>query len=258
MVVLGESPSKRDAGVPLFVNEQEHVSLECGRSKQSRDSGEAGGRVAASIIGMVTEIGPSEMDAMVLQGTSGRRVGALRLCDATSAFKLPPREELVSGKKFSERSNLYACQSAKTWLRDFFELISPTVWHSGHNTTSHSAHQMDQFALSVGFEVEFAYHELLEDLLVPSRGICAIGLRGGPGRSPCPSALCSILNDSVAWQSRHSLRTVTGVSLLLKVMLSPIYVCCLSLYQVVSMKTLLLMRPIVRLLNWRCLQTTRE
>ena len=51
---------------------------------------------------------------------------------------------------------------------------------------------------AVGLEVTLALCGLLEDLLVHSRTVGAVGSRGVPVKSPYPSAVVSILGDSVA------------------------------------------------------------
>ena len=64
---------------------------------------------------------------------------------------------------------------------------------------------MLEFVRAVGLEYTFATNGLLEDLTVRSRELGAVGLCGEPGRSPYPSAVGSIIGDSVASQSRDSL-----------------------------------------------------
>ena len=83
---------------------------------------------------MVTKIGLSEMDAMVVLGTSAVRVVAPMLCDAALDFELLPRKELVSGEEVSE------------WSRSYQSRSTETVLDSGHNAASLSSNQMIQFA----------------------------------------------------------------------------------------------------------------
>ena len=97
---------------------------------------------------------------------------------------MPPLEELNAAKNFSQRSRCYSSHSAKTLLTDIFELNLPTGLDPGHTTTSVSADQMIE---AVNFEVTMVSNGLLEDLLVRSRGVSTVGLRGAPERSPFPS-----------------------------------------------------------------------
>ena len=121
---------------------------------------------------------------MVGQGSSGGPVGALTLSDANLGFELFPREELISDENFFKWSKFYPRQFAKTFLKGFFELNPATVSDPGHTTTSLSANQMIQFARAVGVEVTFASYGLLQDILIRSQGISAVGLRGVAGRLP--------------------------------------------------------------------------
>ena len=81
----------------------------------------------------------------------------------------------------------------------------------GHNTFNLTANQLIQFALAVGFQVTLAFYGLLHDLLVRSRAVSGLGLRGPPRKSPSASAIGSARGDSVASQSRFLLPTMTGL-----------------------------------------------
>ena len=104
--------------------------------KRNKRSGGESIHAVASTSAMVSEIGLPEKDASVGQGTSSGRVDAPTLCEATLVFELPSREELVSGAKFSKRSKYYPRQSAKTSMKDFFELKPPAVLDARHTTTN--------------------------------------------------------------------------------------------------------------------------
>ena len=132
---------------------------------------------------MMTEIGVSELDAMVDQMTCAWRVGAPTLRIAVSAFELPPSEELVSGEKVFQPTKYYPSQSAKTLLKDPFELNIPTVLDTGNTTTNITADGVTQFARTVGPEVNVTSLGLLEYLLVRSIEVCAVGSHGVPGKS---------------------------------------------------------------------------
>ena len=70
--------------------------------------------------------------------------------------------------------------------------------------------QKIQFAQENGLEVTLASDELLEDLLVRSRGVGAVSSRGEPGRFHFPSFVASTSLDSVSSQSKFYLSTVTS------------------------------------------------
>ena len=71
---------------------------------------------------------------------------------------------------------------------------------------------MIQFSRAESLELTLASFGHLEELYFRNRGAGAAGQRGPPGRSPFPSFVSSVLGDSVASQSRHSLPTVTGLT----------------------------------------------
>ena len=74
-------------------------------------------------------------------------------------------QEGVKGGK----DRYYPSHSAKSLLREFFELNSPTHLDFSHPTTSFSAYQKIQFARAVGLEVSLASYGMLEDLLLKVR-----------------------------------------------------------------------------------------
>ena len=129
--------------------------------------------------------------------------------------RVPPVDEML-GRDFSakERTKYYPSQSAKSLLKDCFELNPPTYLDPSHPTTSFSADQMIQFARAVGLEVSLASYSMLEDLLLKSRrggGDCAGTSRCSAGKSPFPSVAGSSVGDSVASRSFYSLPTITEV-----------------------------------------------
>ena len=209
-----ESPLKRSIRVAFVITGEEELMCEVAwsrkRKKKSNDGD--GSRRAMSTGGLATEIGLSEKGEMIGQGPSTNRANVPIFAETPLGVELPPREELAGNANVYHRSKYYPSQSAKTLLKDFFELNPPTVLDPGHTTPSLSADQMIHFACAVSLEVAFASNGLLEGLLVRSRGLGALGSRGGPGRSPYPSAVGSFLGDSVASQSHYSLQTVTGMT----------------------------------------------
>ena len=126
---------------------------------------------------------------------------------------MPPAESIAEQEKV-DKVKYYPSQSAKSLLRDFFELNPPTHLDPIHPTTSFSADQMIQFARAVGLEVSLASYGMLEDLLLKARigGVGpAVGLRHSVGKSPFPSVAGSSWGESVASMTNYSLPTVTEV-----------------------------------------------
>ena len=110
----------------------------------------------------------------------------------------------------AERTKYYPSQSAKSFLKHFFELNPPTHLDATHQTTSFSADQVIQFARAVGLEVSLASFGMLEDLHLKSN---LIGRLGGGGKASNKSTFSSCagtsVGDSVASRSVYSLPTIT-------------------------------------------------
>ena len=150
-------------------------------------------------------------------GLVGTRMGG----EGEGMVRILPVDEMF-GQEVApkERTRYYPSQSAKSLLKECFEVIPPTHLDPSHPTTSFSADQMIQFARAVGLEVSLASYSMLEDLLLKARG--GSGAHGmtscyTAGRSPFPSVAGSSLGDSVASRSVYSLPTVTeteGVSVM--------------------------------------------
>ena len=108
------------------------------------------------------------------------------------------------------RTKFYPNQTAKSFLKDFFEHNPPTRLDATHQTTSFSADQMIQFAMAVGVEVSLASFGMLEVLLLKAN---LIGKRGGGGmgssRTRFSSCAGTSVGDSVASRSVYSIPTVT-------------------------------------------------
>ena len=122
--------------------------------------------------------------------------------------------ESIAEQEKVHRVKYYPSQSAKSLLKDFFELNPPTHLDPSHPTTSFSADQMIQFARAVGLEVSLASYGMLKDLLLKARigGVGpAVGSRHSVGRSPFPSVAGSSWGESVASRTNYSLPTVTEV-----------------------------------------------
>ena len=112
----------------------------------------------------------------------------------------------------AEKSRYYPSQSAKSLLKDSFELNPPTHLDPSHPTTSFSVDQMLQFARAVGLEVSLASYGMLEDLLLKARvggGDLPVGSRHSVASSLFPSVAGSSWGDSIASRTNYSLPTVT-------------------------------------------------
>ena len=125
-----------------------------------------------------------------------------------------PRELSLECQRASEagmgtqRSSFYPSQSAKTLLKEFFELNPPTHLDPTHQTARLSSNQMIPFARFVGLEVVLASYGLLEDLLMKS-GIenwRSVGPADG-GRSHYPSQCGSTVVEISDSRSQYSLST---------------------------------------------------
>ena len=163
-----EPPLKRSAGVEFEVSEEEETLWETVESAKSREKSNDGDsiKMATSTGGLTTEIGLPETDDMVGQGPSTSYFIVPLFGGNFVGCELRPREELVGVAKVCQRSKYYSSQSAKTLLKDFFELTPPKVSDSRHTALSLSANQINQFARTIGLEVTLAPYGLLADLLV--------------------------------------------------------------------------------------------
>ena len=94
------------------------------------------------------------------------------------------------------RTKYYPSQSAKSFLKTFFQHNPPTHLDATHQTTSLSADKMIQFARAVALEVFLASSRMLEELLLKVNLIGRCGNRGG-GKTSCSSAFCSRTGTSV-------------------------------------------------------------
>ena len=139
--------------------------------------------------------------------------GLFGLSSGDGMVRVPQVESIDGeGRVGAERSRYYPSQSAKSLLKDFFELNPPTHLDPSHQTTSFSADQMIQFARAVGLEVSLASYGMLEDMLLKARvggGVQPVGSRHSIGRSPFPSVAGSSWGDSIASRTNYSLPTVT-------------------------------------------------
>ena len=81
--------------------------------------------------GLTTEIGLSEMDGMVNQGPSTSHFNVPLFGGTSVGCELPPREEQGGIAIVCHRIEDYPIQSAKTLLKDFFELNPRQYWMLG-------------------------------------------------------------------------------------------------------------------------------
>ena len=153
------------------------------------------------------------MEAIAKKRADERDGGLFELTFGGGMVCVPGVESIVEEERVgTEKSKYYPSQSAKSLLKDFFELNPPTHLDPSHPTTSFSADQMIQFARAVGLEVSLASYGMLEDLLLKARvggGVQPVGSRHSVGKSPFPSVAGSSWGDSIASKTNYSLPTVT-------------------------------------------------
>ena len=115
-----------------------------------------------------TSGGFSTLEAIAKKRADERDGGLFEL--ASGMVRVPRVESIVEEERVgTEKSRYYPSQSAKSLLKDFFELKPPTHLAPSHPTTSFRADQMIQFARAVGLEVSLASYGMLEDLLLKAR-----------------------------------------------------------------------------------------
>ena len=206
--VLGEHEARPCKSLKFGVAD----TIESGERGNLSRSGitEASGGVEGSEF---TSGGFSTLEAIAKKRADERDGGLFELSSGNGMVRVPQVESIVEEERVgAERRRYYPSQSAKSLLKDFFELNPPAHLDPGHPTTSSSADQMIQFARAVGLEVSLASYGMLEDLLLKARvggGVQLIGLRHSIGKSPFPSVAGSSWGDSIASRTNYSLPTVT-------------------------------------------------
>ena len=91
-------------------------------------------RTVTSVGSVSTGIGLSKIDPMAEQCTATVRVRPSGIHVGLVDVEMLPREQLTAQKKFPQRSRYLSSQSARTQLKDLFELTRPTMLVSGHAT----------------------------------------------------------------------------------------------------------------------------
>ena len=161
----------------------------------------------------VTSGGFSNLEVIARRQADERFAGTRMGDDGEGMVRIPAVGELFGQEAApKERTRYYPSQSAKSLLKDCFEMNPPTHLDRSHPTTSFSADQMIQFARAVGLEVSLVSYSMLEDLLLKAGG----GSRAHPvtsrypaGPSAFPSVAGSSMGDSVSSRSVCSLPTFT-------------------------------------------------
>ena len=161
----------------------------------------------------VTSGGFSTLEGIAQRQADGRFADIRMGYERDSMVRIPPVEEMFGQEAApKERTRYYPSQSAKSLLKDCFEMNPPTHLDPSHPTTSFRADQMILFARAVGLEVSLASYIMLEELLLKARGGSVAHLvtsRYPAGRSPFPSVAGSSRGDSIASRSAYSLPTIT-------------------------------------------------
>ena len=170
-------------GVPSVIE-----SVEGGNLSRSGIT-EASGGVEGSDF---TSGGFLTLEAIAKKRADERDGGLFELSSGDGMVRVPQIESIVEqGRVGGEKSRYHPSQSAKSLLKDFFELNPPTHLDPSHPTSSFSADQTIQFARAMGLEVSLASYGMLEDLLLKARvggGDELVGSRYSIGRSPFPIA----------------------------------------------------------------------
>ena len=160
-----------------------------------------------------TSGGFSTLEAIAKKRADEQDGGLFELASGDGMVRVPQVESIVEEEKAgAEKSRSYPSKSAKSLLKDFFELNPPTRLDPSHSTTSFSADQMTQFARAVGLEVSLTSYGMLEDLLLKARvgdGVQPVGSRHSIERSPFPSVAGSSWGNSIGSRTSYSLPTVT-------------------------------------------------
>ena len=83
------------------------------------------------------------MEAIAKKRADERDGGSFGLASGDDMVQVPQVESIVEEEKVgAEKSRYYPSQSAKSLLKNFFELNPPTHLDPSHPTTSFSADQM--------------------------------------------------------------------------------------------------------------------
>ena len=126
---------------------------------------------------------------------------------------VPPVDEMFGEEAApKEKTRYYPSQSAKSLLKECFEMNPPRHLDPSHPTTSLSADQLIQFAPAVGLEVTLASYNMLEDLLLKARGgsrVYRVTSRYSAAQSLFGSVAGSSMGESIATRSVYSLPTIT-------------------------------------------------
>ena len=153
------------------------------------------------------------LEVIAKKPADDRDGGRYELSSGAGMVQVPPVESNVEREQVVGRKNRqYPSQSAKSVLKNFFELNPPTHLDPSYPTTGFSVDQMIQFARAVWLKVSLASDGMLEDLLLIARvggGDQLVRSRHSIGRSPFPSVAGSSWGDSVASWTSNSLPTVT-------------------------------------------------
>ena len=161
----------------------------------------------------MTSGGFSTLEGIARRQAEKRFVGTRVDDEGEGMVRVPPVDEMFGQEAAPKESQrFHSSQSAKSVLKEYFELNPPTHLDPRHATTIFSADQMIQFARAVGLEVSLASYSMLEDLLLKARGGSGahpMTSRYTAGRSPFPSVAGSSMGVSLASRSVYSLSTIT-------------------------------------------------
>ena len=96
----------------------------------------------------------SALECIALRQADERIVVVRVGSEGEELVRTPPVDEMLGQEVAAkEKTRYYPSQSAKSLLKECFEMNPPTHLDPSHPTTSFSADQMIQFARAVGLEV---------------------------------------------------------------------------------------------------------
>ena len=113
----------------------------------------------------VTSGGFSTLEGIARRQANERFVSTCMGGEGDGMVRVPPLDEMFGQEAVvKERTKYYPSQSAKSLLKECFEMNPPTHLDPSHPTTSFSADQKIQFARAVRFEVSLACFKLMPNI----------------------------------------------------------------------------------------------
>ena len=112
----------------------------------------------------------SPLEAIAQKRADDRDGGLYEFSSGDGIVQVPPVESIAEQEGVSRgKDRYYPSKSAKSLMKDFFDLNPPTHLDPGCPNTSLRADQMTQFAGAVGLEISLTSKGMLEDPLLKAR-----------------------------------------------------------------------------------------